>query len=135
MPKIQAAIAGVYSTHGIMRCDRNHRMLSQETTRLEKASRAVFQPQRALRFTKETIQSFVFHRVLGGLKGLLGRLLLGHAMHSAQAPDEVAGVDRDDFAGREKFGQRVKSGAIVRAVEDWRQDDTVGDVEVGIARR
>ena len=34
-------------------------------------------------------------------------LLLGHAVHRAQSPNEVSRVDGDDFAGGEELRERV----------------------------
>jgi len=60
-------------------------------------------------------------------------LLLRHAVHCAQAPDEISGIDRDYFAGREELRQRVKGDAIVGTIEDRGEHDAVGDVKVGVA--
>ncbi len=35
-------------------------------------------------------------------------LLLRHAVHRAQAPDEISGIDREDLALREQLRQRVE---------------------------
>ena len=40
-------------------------------------------------------------------------LLLGHAVEGAEAPDEVDGVDADDFAGGEAVGDDVEGVAVV----------------------
>ncbi len=40
-------------------------------------------------------------------------LLLGHAVQGAEAPDEVDGVDADDFAGGEAGGDDVEGVAVV----------------------
>ena len=61
------------------------------------------------------------------------RLLLGHAVHCAQAPDEISGIDGDDLAGGKQVRQRVKRDAVVGAIEDRREHDSVRDVEVGVA--
>jgi hypothetical protein len=59
MPEIQATIAGVYSTHGIRGCDRNHRTLSQQSTRMEKAFKAVFSITKGTKVHEGDIESFV----------------------------------------------------------------------------
>src|SRR5437660_12791044 len=63
----------------------------------------------------------------------LTRLLLGHAMHGAEAPDQVAGVDGNDFAGREELGQNVQRDAIVRVIEYGNENNAIRDVEVAVA--
>src|ERR1017187_6801706 len=61
------------------------------------------------------------------------RLLLGEAMEGAEAPDEVDGVDADDFAGGKAGGDDVEGVAILRIIEGGDEDERVGDVEVGVA--
>ena len=61
------------------------------------------------------------------------RLLLGHAVESAEAEDEVAAGDADDFAIGEKFGESVEGDAVVRIVEGGDDDDFVGDVKICVA--
>jgi hypothetical protein len=70
-----------------------------------------------------------------GIDGTACGLLLGHAMECAEAPDEVDGVDADDLAAGEEFGERVESDAVVGIVEGGDEDEAVGDVEVGVAGR
>ncbi len=60
-------------------------------------------------------------------------LLLSHAVQGAESPDEVAGINRDDFARGEKRCQRVQGDAVVGIVEDGREHDAVRDVEIGVA--
>lgn len=60
-------------------------------------------------------------------------MLLGHAVHGAEAPDEIPGIDGDNFAGGKKLGQRVEGDAIVGAIENGREHDTIRDIEIGIA--
>src|SRR5579859_3617893 len=62
-----------------------------------------------------------------------GGLLLGEAVEGAQAPDQVDGVDADDFARGEAGGDDVEGVAVVRVVEGGDEDERVGDVEVGVA--
>src|ERR1700683_4866927 len=62
-------------------------------------------------------------------------LLLGHAVHRAQAPDEIAGVDGDNLASGEKLSECVESDAVIGEIEDRRQHDSVGDIEIRIAGR
>ena len=72
----------------------------------------------------------------GGGATLEGRscgLLLGEAVEGAQAPDEVDGVDADDFAIGEAAGYDVEGVAVVAVVEGGDEDERVGDVEVGVA--
>jgi hypothetical protein len=45
-------------------------------------------------------------------------LLLGHAVHGAEAPDQVSGVDGHYLAGGEELSQSVEGDAVVRVVED-----------------
>jgi hypothetical protein len=54
-------------------------------------------------------------------------------VHGAESPDEVAGINGDDFARGEQRGQRVQGDAVVGVVEDGHEHDAVGDVEVGVA--
>jgi hypothetical protein len=60
-------------------------------------------------------------------------LLLGHAVHGAESPDQVAGKNRYYFSRGKYGGQGVEGNAIVGIVEDWNQHDAVGDVEIGVA--
>jgi len=54
-------------------------------------------------------------------------------VEGAEAPDEVYGVDADNFAGGEELGEDVEGDAVVGIVERWDEDQSVGDVEVGVA--
>ena len=56
-----------------------------------------------------------------------------HAVHGAESPDEVAGVDWDDLSRGEELCQRVEGDAVVGIVEDWNEHDAVCDVEIGVA--
>jgi len=55
-------------------------------------------------------------------------------MEGAETPDEVDGVDADDFARGKAAGDDVERVAILRVVEGGDEDERVGDVEVGVAR-
>ena len=65
----------------------------------------------------------------------MSRLLLRHAVHSAESPNEVARINRDYFARGEQRGQCVERDAVVGIVEDRREHDAVGDVEICVACR
>jgi len=54
-------------------------------------------------------------------------------VEGAEAPDEVYGVDADDFAGGEAAGDDVEGVAVVGVVEGGDQDESVRDVEIGVA--
>ena len=54
-------------------------------------------------------------------------------MEGAQAPDEIDGVDADDFAVGEAAGDGVEGVAVVAVVEGGDEDEIVRDVEVGVA--
>jgi hypothetical protein len=54
-------------------------------------------------------------------------------VEGAQAPDEVDGVDADDFAVGEAAGDDVEGVAVVAVVEGGDEDERVRDVEVGVA--
>ena len=62
-------------------------------------------------------------------------LLLRQAMHGAESPDQVAGINGDDLSRFENRRQRVKGNAIVGIIEDRRQHNAIGNVKVGITRR
>jgi hypothetical protein len=51
----------------------------------------------------------------------------------AQSPDEVATIDRDDFAVAECVGQGVERVPVIRVVKDRHQHAGVCDVEIGVA--
>ena len=63
----------------------------------------------------------------------VARLLLGHAVESAEAEDEIAAGDADDFAAGEKTGEGVECDAVVRVVEGGDDHEFVGDVEIRVA--
>lgn len=67
-----------------------------------------------------------------GARGSCG-FLLGHAMECAEAPDQVYGVDADDFACGKAGGDDVEGMAVVGVVEGGDQNEVIGDVEVGVA--
>jgi len=54
-------------------------------------------------------------------------------VHRSQAPNEVSGIDGNDFAGREELRQRIESDPIVGTIEDRGEHDSVGNVKVGVA--
>src|ERR1700687_5814066 len=54
-------------------------------------------------------------------------------MHRAEAPDQVSGIYSRDVTVGKQVSQNVQCDAVVGIVEDRRQHDAVGDVEVGIA--
>jgi len=54
-------------------------------------------------------------------------------VEGAEAPNEVHGVDADNLAGGEAFGEDVEGVAVIEVVEGGDQDDAVSDVEVGVA--
>src|SRR5260370_28357705 len=66
-------------------------------------------------------------------RGRSCRFLLGEAVEGAQAPDQVDGVDADDFAVGEAAGDDVEGVAVVAGVEGGGEDERVGDVGVGVA--
>jgi hypothetical protein len=63
----------------------------------------------------------------------LCRLLLGHAMDGAEAPDEVAAVNANDFTRGKKPGDGVEGHAVIGIVEGRNQDQIVGDIKIGVA--
>ena len=71
------------------------------------------------------------------LRGSVGksscRLLLGHAVHGAEAPYEISAVDGDDLAGGEDLGESVESNAVIGVVEYWNENSPVRDIEIGVA--
>src|SRR5579885_810471 len=62
-------------------------------------------------------------------------LLLGHAVQSAQSPDEVSAMNANDFTVREKLCENAQGLAVIGIIECGNQDQPVGDVEVAIACR
>ena len=56
-----------------------------------------------------------------------------HAVHGAESPDQIAGIDGDDFARGEQFRQRVQSDAVVGIIEDGDEDNAVRNIEVRVA--
>src|SRR5262249_11995554 len=71
---------------------------------------------------------------LSRLSGGRGQLL-GHAVDGAKAQDQIAAVDADDFAVRQKFRQGVERDPVVGIVEYRHEDNSVGDVEISVAGR
>src|SRR5882762_2403444 len=65
----------------------------------------------------------------------LRRLLLRHAVHRAQPPYQVAGINGDHPPGREEFSQSVQRDAVIRIIEYGYEYDAVGDVEICVAGR
>src|SRR6185437_11215823 len=63
------------------------------------------------------------------------RLLLREAVQRAESPDQIDGVDADDFAIGEAAGDDVEGVAVVGIVESGDEYQAIRDVEVGIARR
>src|SRR4030081_2720921 len=62
-------------------------------------------------------------------------LLLRHAVHGAQPPYEVAGINGDHQPGREEFGQSVQRDAVIRIIEYGHEYHAVGDIEICVAGR
>src|SRR5216683_3623953 len=60
-------------------------------------------------------------------------LLLRHAVHCAQPPYEVSGINGHYRPSREEFSQSVQDNAVIRVVEYGREYDAVGDVEICVA--
>ena len=54
-------------------------------------------------------------------------------MQGAESPDEIDGMDADDFAVGKKLGENFERDAVVGIVEGRHQDQAVGDIEVGVA--
>src|SRR5260370_37848287 len=54
-------------------------------------------------------------------------------MQRAEAEDQIAAGDADDFASGEQAGEGVESDAIVGIVERGDDDEFVGDVKIGVA--
>src|ERR1700733_11233965 len=65
------------------------------------------------------------------LRGL--RLLLRHAMQRAESPDQIAGINRHDFARREKLGESVERNAIIWIVEHRHEHQAIRDIKIGVA--
>ena len=63
------------------------------------------------------------------------RLLLGHAVHGPESPDEISGIDGGDFSGREQLGQSFEGDTVVGAVEYRNQNHSIRNVEVRITCR
>src|SRR5262245_49453469 len=63
------------------------------------------------------------------------RLLLRHAVKRAQPPHHFARTDADDAAVWKELRERTERHGIVAVVENRHEDHTVGDVEIGVARR
>ena len=56
-------------------------------------------------------------------------------MEGAEAPDDVGGVDADDFAVGEKGLEDIGGLVVGQAAVGWEDDLGVGDVEVGVGGR
>src|SRR5208282_2291054 len=61
------------------------------------------------------------------------RLLLRHAVQRTESPDQIARIDRHDFASGENFRERVERNSIIRIVEDRRQHGSIRNIKVGVA--
>src|SRR5216683_1578485 len=61
--------------------------------------------------------------------------LLRHAVDGAEAEDEIAAVNRHDFAPREKFVEGVQGDSIVGIIEYRNEYKFVCDIKVCIAGR
>ena len=68
-----------------------------------------------------------------GFRGVLG-LLLRHAVERAEAEDQVAAGDADDFAAGEEFGEFVEGDAVIGVIERGHDDEIICDVEICVAR-
>ena len=66
-------------------------------------------------------------------RNALLRLLLRHAVESAEAKDQVAAGDAYDFAPWKKPGECVERDAIVGIVECGHDHDIIRDVEIRVA--
>src|ERR1700677_2880399 len=75
----------------------------------------------------------------GGLAGSFARqsnrLLLRQAVQCAESPDQIARINRHNFACRKKVRERVESNTIVRIVEQRHQHDAIRDIKIGVAGR
>ena len=56
-------------------------------------------------------------------------------MQRAESPDEIDGMDTDDFAIGKKLGEYVQRDAVLGIMECGHEDESVGDIEVGITGR
>jgi len=54
-------------------------------------------------------------------------------MDCAEAENEVAAVNGNDFAVRKKLGESVEGHAIIRIIEDREENKFVGDIKVCVA--
>ena len=61
--------------------------------------------------------------------------MLGHAMNCAEAENEVAAIDADNFTVEKIFREDVERDAIVGIVEGGDEHKFVCNVEIGVARR
>src|SRR5580704_3726293 len=80
--------------------------------------------------TRLLSRSICWHSIGSSQRGLL----LGHAVHGAEAPDQIAGVDSDDLTGREQIGKNFEGYAVIGIIEDGNQHQAVCDVEIRVAR-
>lgn len=58
-----------------------------------------------------------------------------HAVHGAEAPDKVAGIDGYDFSRGKKRRQNVQRNAIVGIVEHRHEHDAIRNIKIGVAGR
>ena len=65
----------------------------------------------------------------------VGGVLLGHAVQSTQAPDQVYAVDADHLVAGKDLGQRVQRHAVMGIVEGRNQDEPIRNIKVGITGR
>src|SRR6266567_3897263 len=76
-----------------------------------------------------------YRSILPRSRTCVGGLLLRHAVQRAQPPDQVDGMDADDFAAGEHVGKNAERNAVVGIMEAGHEDEAIGDVEVCVAGR
>ena len=59
-------------------------------------------------------------------------MLLGHAVHGAESPDEISGIDGHDLALGEGLSESVERSAVVWTIEDRDKHDIIRDIEICI---
>src|SRR5437660_7805286 len=79
------------------------------------------------------LRGFASRDSRGRLSLRFSGLLLRHTVQSAESPDQIAAIDRHDFACGETFRERVERNTIVRIVEDWHQYCSVRNIKIGVA--
>ena len=70
----------------------------------------------------------------GNHRKLCCGLLLCHAVDRAETPDKIAAVDSHYFAVGKNIGESVQSNPVIGIIKDRNQDESVGNIEVGVAR-